>query len=287
MKYDHFAGIFINILVCKLQNYEKVLNFASELTTFLKMISKNQQKYIRQLEQKKYRKREGLFVAEGTKVVGDLLKRYTPEAVFSTLQWQAPDGIKPQIVTDEELQRISFQQHPQQVLALFPIPSQTTDDPRTILNEQTLTLALDGVQDPGNLGTIIRIADWFGINTLICSEDTADAWNPKVVQATMGSLARINIIYTSLPTLLDRLPDNYPVYGTFLDGKNIYTEQLTSGGLIIMGNEGNGISEEVRQRVNHHLLIPNFHQGETADSLNVAIATAITCSEFRRRSARG
>ena len=249
------------------------------------MISKNQQKFIRQLEQKKYRKREGLFVAEGTKVVGDLLKRYTPEAIYSTLQWQAPDGISPQIVTDEELQRISFQQHPQQVLALFPIPSQAGDYPQTLLNEQTLTL--DGVQDPGNLGTIIRIADWFGVNTLICSEDTADAWNPKVVQATMGSLARVNIIYTSLTTLLDYLPDNFPVYGTFLDGKDIYTEQLTSGGLIIMGNEGNGISEEVRQRVNHHLLIPNFHQGETADSLNVAIATAITCSEFRRRSARG
>ena len=251
------------------------------------MISKNQQKFIRQLEQKKYRKREGLFVAEGTKVVGDLLKRYTPEAIYSTLQWQAPDGISPQIVTDEELQRISFQQHPQQVLALFPIPSQAGDYPQTLLNEQTLTLALDGVQDPGNLGTIIRIADWFGVNTLICSEDTADAWNPKVVQATMGSLARVNIIYTSLTTLLDYLPDNFPVYGTFLDGKDIYTEHLTSGGLIIMGNEGNGISEEVRQRVNHHLLIPNFHQGETADSLNVAIATAITCSEFRRRSARG
>ncbi len=251
------------------------------------MISKNQQKFIRQLEQKKYRKREGLFVAEGTKVVGDLLKRYTPEAIYSTLQWQAPDGISPQIVTDEELQRISFQQHPQQVLALFPIPSQAGDYPQTLLNEQTLTLALDGVQDPGNLGTIIRIADWFGVNTLICSEDTADAWNPKVVQATMGSLARVNIIYTSLTTLLDYLPDNFPVYGTFLDGKDIYAEQLTSGGLIIMGNEGNGISEEVRQRVNHHLLIPNFHQGETADSLNVAIATAITCSEFRRRSARG
>ena len=251
------------------------------------MISKNQQKFIRQLEQKKYRKREGLFVAEGTKVVGDLLKRYTPEAIYSTLQWQAPDSISPQIVTDEELQRISFQQHPQQVLALFPIPSQAGDYPQTLLNEQTLTLALDGVQDPGNLGTIIRIADWFGVNTLICSEDTADAWNPKVVQATMGSLARVNIIYTSLTTLLDYLPDNFPVYGTFLDGKDIYTEQLTSGGLIIMGNEGNGISEEVRQRVNHHLLIPNFHQGETADSLNVAIATAITCSEFRRRSARG
>ena len=251
------------------------------------MISKNQQKFIRQLEQKKYRKREGLFVAEGTKVVGDLLKRYTPEAIYSTLQWQAPNGITPQIVTDEELQRISFQQHPQQVLALFPIPSQAGDYPHKLLNEQTLTLALDGVQDPGNLGTIIRIADWFGVNTLICSEDTADAWNPKVVQATMGSLARVNIIYTSLTTLLDYLPDDFPIYGTFLDGKDIYIEQLTSGGLIIMGNEGNGISEEVRQRVNHRLLIPNFHQGETADSLNVAIATAITCSEFRRRPARG
>jgi TrmH family RNA methyltransferase len=276
---------FINILVCKLQNYEKVLNFASELTTFLKMISKNQQKYIRQLEQKKYRKREGLFVAEGIKVVGDLLTRYTPEVVFATEQWFAPKGIIPQIITDEELQRISFQQHPQQVLALFPIPSQVTTDPQ-MLSDQTLALALDGVQDPGNLGTIIRIADWFGISTLICSEDTADAWNPKVVQATMGSLARVNIIYTSLPSLLDHLPDTYPVYGTFLDGKNIYTEQLTPNGLIIMGNEGNGISEEVRQRINRRLLIPDFHQGDTADSLNVAIATAITCSEFRRRIVR-
>ena len=251
------------------------------------MISKNQQKNIRQLEQKKVRKREGLFVAEGTKVVGDLLTRYTPEAVFATAQWQAPEGITPQMVTDEELQRISFQQHPQQVLALFPIPSQTSADPLNLLNDQTLALALDGVQDPGNLGTIIRIADWFGIDTLICSEDTADAWNPKVVQATMGSLARVTILYTSLPSLLDRLPDTYPVYGTFLDGQNIYTEQLTPGGLIIMGNEGNGISEEVRQRINRRLLIPDFHQGDTADSLNVAIATAITCSEFRRRMARG
>jgi TrmH family RNA methyltransferase len=280
------VGFFINILVCKLQNYEKVLNFASELTTFLKMISKNQQKFIRQLEQKKYRKREGLFVAEGTKVVGDLMKRYTPEAVFATPQWQAPEGITPQIVTDEELQHISFQQHPQQVLALFPIPSQEIDDPLALLHDQTLALALDGVQDPGNLGTIIRIADWFGISTLICSNDTVDAWNPKVVQATMGSLARVNIIYTSLPILLDRLTDTYPVYGTFLDGKSIYTEPLTPGGLIIMGNEGNGISDEVRQHINRRLLIPDFHQGDTADSLNVAIATAITCSEFRRRGSQ-
>ena len=244
------------------------------------MISKNQLKFIRQLEQKKYRRREGLFVAEGTKVVGDLLQRYRPEAVFATTDWQAPAGIIPQLVTDDELRRISFLQHPQQVLALFPLPS-VNSLPSSVNSE--LSLALDGVQDPGNLGTIIRIADWFGISTIICSEDTVDAWNPKVVQATMGSIARVNIIYNNLPEFLDSLPADFPVYGTFLDGENIYTQELTHEGLIIMGNEGNGISDAVRTKVNRRLLIPDFHQGETADSLNVAIATAITCSEFRRR----
>jgi TrmH family RNA methyltransferase len=270
------------------------------------MISKNQLKYIRQLEQKKYRRREGCFVAEGTKVVGDLLQRYRPEAVFATADWQAPAGIIPQLVTDDELRRISFLQHPQQVLALFPLPDfngpcSMFNGPlgqRTLATNGTqecsmfngqcsmvngLTLALDGVQDPGNLGTIIRIADWFGISTIICSEDTVDAWNPKVVQATMGSIARVNIIYINLPEFLDSLPADFPVYGTFLDGDNIYTQELTREGLIIMGNEGNGISDAVRAKVNRRLLIPDFHQGETADSLNVAIATAITCSEFRRR----
>ena len=250
------------------------------------MISKNQLKYIRQLEQKKYRRREGVFVAEGTKVVGDLLLRYRPEAVFATADWQAPAGITPQLVTDDELRRISFLQHPQQVLALFPLP--VSSQPSTVNSKPStpnseLSLALDGVQDPGNLGTIIRIADWFGISTIICSEDTVDAWNPKVVQATMGSIARVNIIYLNLPDFLDTLPADFPVYGTFLDGDNIYTQELTPNGLIIMGNEGNGISEAVRSKVNRRLLIPDFHQGPTADSLNVAIATAITCSEFRRR----
>ena len=271
------------------------------------MISKNQLKYIRQLEQKKYRRREGCFVAEGTKVVGDLLQRYRPEAVFATADWQAPAGITPQLVTDDELRRISFLQHPQQVLALFPLPSINytlgSSEPSTVnckpstinytlgsaaslceeLSTLNLSLALDGVQDPGNLGTIIRIAVWFGISTIICSEDTVDAWNPKVVQATMGSIARVNIIYINLPEFLDSLPADFPVYGTFLDGDNIYTQELTREGLIIMGNEGNGISDAVRAKVNRRLLIPDFHQGETADSLNVAIATAITCSEFRRR----
>lgn len=243
------------------------------------MISKNQQKYIRQLEQKKYRKREGCFVAEGTKVVGDLLKRYQPLDLYATESWDAPKGVGYTLVSEEELQRVSFQQHPQQVLAIFPIPQPT--DPVSLRG--SLTLALDGVQDPGNLGTIIRIADWFGIDTIICSEDTADAWNPKVIQATMGSIARVNVIYANLLELLDTLPSDYPVYGTFLDGENIYTQTLSGEGLIIMGNEGNGISDAVKAKVNRRLLIPDFHQGDTADSLNVAIATAITCSEFRRR----
>ena len=185
-------------------------------------------------------------------------------------------------MTEEELRRISFLQHPQQVLGLFPIPPQTT----ATSFGGALVLALDGVQDPGNLGTIIRIADWFGSETIICSEDTADAWNPKVIQATMGSIARVNIIYTNLLDLLDTLPTDFPIYGTLLDGENIYTQPLSEEGLIIMGNEGNGISEAVRTKINRKLLIPDFHQGETADSLNVAIATAITCSEFRRRQAQ-
>ena len=142
-----------------------------------------------------------------------------------------------------------------------------------------LHLALDGVQDPGNLGTIIRIADWFGIDTIFCSHDTADAWNPKVVQATMGSIARVHIIYMDLAELLSHT--TLPVYGTLLDGTDIYRQELTPEGIIIMGNEGNGISAPIRQLITRKLLIPAFREG--AESLNVAIATAITCSEFRRR----
>ena len=249
------------------------------MQTKSKMISKNQIKYIRQLEQKKFRKRENCFVAEGPKVVGDLMKRYQPKAIFATKAWLEGAGIGSQAteITDEELRRISFLQNPQQVLALFLIPSTIFYQP------STLSLALDSVQDPGNLGTIIRIADWFGIDTIYCSEDTADAYNPKVVQATMGSLAHVHIIYCDLLQLFDALPPSYPVYGTLLDGDDIYQQPLSQEGIIVMGNEGNGISEAVRQRVTRRLLIPNFHQGESAESLNVAIATAITCSEFRRR----
>ena len=242
------------------------------------MITKSQQKLIRSLEQKKYRQREGLFVAEGPKVVGDLMAAGFQPVML--LKEQGAQG-QEQEVTADELRRISFLQHPQGVLAVFRIP---TAAHHTSLTPQQLYLALDGVQDPGNLGTIIRIADWFGIGTIVCSPDTADAWAPKVVQATMGSIARVNIIYRELLPLLDEAQEQgIPVYGTLLDGQNIYEEQLTPGGIIIMGNEGNGISAPVRERITQRLLIPDFHQGPTADSLNVAIATAITCSEFRRR----
>jgi len=249
------------------------------------MISKNQIKFIRQLEMKKYRNRERLFVAEGPKVVGDLLRKYGAKAIYATEEWSPSADVSLSLVewiTDDELHRISFLQHPQQVLALFPIPE---SDSSLALSHLTssLSLALDGIQDPGNLGTIIRIADWFGIDTIYCSEDTADAYNPKVVQATMGSLARVSIIYISLESLLDNLPDDFPVYGTILDGDDIYQQPLSQNGIIVMGNEGNGISQEIRTKVNRRLLIPRFRTGDSAESLNVAIATAITCSEFRRR----
>ena len=256
------------------------------------MISKNQIKYVHQLELKKFRKQEGLFIAEGHKVVGDLLAAgYTPRQIFATKDFipllsNRGQGWSDQAieVTEEELSRLSLQQHPQQVLALFPIPSYSFRPHLTpSTQEGKLSLLLDNIQDPGNLGTIIRIADWFGIDTVFCSTGTVDAWNPKVVQATMGSIARVHIIYIEPQQLFDSLPKDFPVYGTFLDGENIYTQQLSANGLIVMGNEGNGISDAVRSRISRRLLIPDFHRGDTADSLNVAIATAITCSEFRRR----
>lgn len=237
------------------------------------MISKNQIKFVRQLEQKKYRKKEGLFVAEGPKVVGDLLRAgFKAHTIFATSEWES-QGQTFQEVSDEELRRVSFLQHPQRVLALFFIPTES------VPSVSSLSLALDDVQDPGNLGTIIRIADWFGIDTIYCSENTADAWSPKVVQATMGSIARVNIIYTDLQELISKA--QIPVYGTLLDGQDIYTQELSKEGIIVMGNEGNGISAPIRKLINRRLLIPQFHEGP--ESLNVAIATAITCSEFRRR----
>ncbi|WP_024998170.1 RNA methyltransferase [Prevotella falsenii] len=245
------------------------------------MISKNKIKLVRALETKKGRAKQGLFVAEGPKVVGDLLA-----AGFELVEL---------FEEEEDIKKVSFLQHPQGKLGIFKLPEQTKTESgecettvgggqKVLLGEHELALALDGVQDPGNLGTIIRVADWFGIKRIFCSTDTADCWNPKVVQATMGSIARVKMYYLKLNELIDSLPTDYPVYGTLLDGEDIYEEKLSANGLIVMGNEGNGISADIRQRVNRKLLIPNFSVGTThAESLNVAIATAVVCSEFKRR----
>lgn len=248
------------------------------------MISKNQIKYIHSLETKKGRNKENAFVAEGPKVVADLMAFMQPQMIVATEEWYranptVSNGNGCFVVTEDELRKVSFLQHPQQVLAVFPIK----DKQKEAVVEKKLYLALDGVQDPGNLGTIIRIADWFGITRIFCSRDTADVYNPKVIQATMGSVARVDVVYVDLAELFGSLPDGYPVYGTFLDGEDIYKKTLTSHGIIVMGNEGKGISSAIGELVNNRLLIPNFPKGrDTADSLNVAIATAITCSEFRR-----
>ncbi len=226
------------------------------------MISKAKIKLIHSLEKKKYRQAEGLFVAEGPKVIEELCKICSPVEVYE----------------GEDAAKASFLQHPQGLLALFP-----TDIHKHIQPQSNLKLMLDGVQDPGNLGTIIRIADWFGIDHIYCSLECADAFSPKVVQATMGSLARVKTEYCDLEAVLDSLPEDYPIYGTLLDGDNIYKTDLSEYGIIIMGNEGNGISEEIRKKINRRILIPNYPEGRpTAESLNVAVATAIVCAEFRR-----
>ena len=227
------------------------------------MISKAKIKFIHSLEKKKFRLSEGLFVAEGPKVIGELCKICSPVEMFE----------------GEDAEKASFLQHPQGALALFP-----TDIHKHITPKSKLKLMLDGVQDPGNLGTIIRIADWFGIDHIYCSMDCADAFAPKVVQATMGSLARVKTEYCDIATLLDSLPEDCPVYGTLLDGDNIYETELSESGIIVMGNEGNGISEDIRRRINRRILIPSYPpERPSAESLNVAVATAVVCAEFRRR----
>lgn len=240
-------------------------------------------KLIRSLEQKKARTTERLFVAEGPKVVGDLMRTARPVELFATREWieRNPDANATE-VTSDELRRASLLQHPQQVIALFPLPEESEADPKAAAGK--LCLALDGVQDPGNVGTIIRVADWFGIDTIVCSQDTADTYNPKVVQATMGSIARVQVVRADLPELFAQRPDGTPVYGTLLNGNDIYSESLSQRGYIVMGNEGRGLSPEVRKCVTHSLLIPCFAPACGAESLNVAIATAVVCSEFRRRS---
>lgn len=252
------------------------------------MISKNKQKLIHSLERKKGRLESNVFVAEGPKLVGELLSAgWHPQYVAATPKWWEENEVtahrvqERDIVTDEELQRISLQKTPQQVLALFPIPSEEQHLPE--IAQQELCLALDGVQDPGNLGTIVRLADWFGIRHIFCSPTTADIYSPKAIQATMGAISRVRVHYLSL--FVDELQQCHaPIFGTHLDGENIYEKELSQNGVIVMGNEGKGISPEVGALVSERLFIPPYPADRsTVESLNVAIATAIVCAEFRRR----
>ena len=256
------------------------------------MLSKNKIKFLHSLEMKKNRDTQQSFVAEGPKIVHDILSRHKDQlsVIAATEEWfaqeyQLMDGLQYEriVVSADELTKVSFLCHPQQVFAVFRKFAEMTPEELPSLADK-LTLVLDGVQDPGNLGTIIRIADWFGIEDIICSKDTVDVYNPKVVQATMGSIARVRVSYMDLKQLFEVLPPTLPVYGTLLEGNNMYSEQLSHNGIIIMGNEGKGISPQIRQFISKGLRIPNYPEGrDTADSLNVAVATAIICAEFRRR----
>lgn len=236
------------------------------------MLSKNEIKRIKSLSQKKFRDEEGLFIVEGEKMVAEALASdFEVEAVYRTSE-----------IGEEAMGRISALSSPSPALAVVRIPA-SGGVPAPA--EDELLLALDSLRDPGNVGTIIRLADWFGIRTILASPDTVDIYNPKVVQATMGAIFRVRFIYCDLPGTLSAMRGRgIPVYGTFLEGDDIYKSSLTKGGVIVMGSESNGIGPEVEALVDRKLYIPPFPpEGTGSESLNVAIATAITCSEFRRR----
>ena len=247
-------------------------------------LSKNKVKFITSLTKKKNRDEFGLFLAEGPKLVNDLTDGFHCAMLVGTSEyWEKNENINADekvIANEEELKKISLQRAPQSVMGIF-------EKKKTDINVSTLrsclSLALDTVQDPGNLGTIIRIADWFGIEHVLCSRETADVYNPKVVQATMGAMARVNVHYVDLLDLLSQMGE-VPIYGAFLEGATIYDEPLSDVGVIVMGNEGNGISGQLKRLIQRKLYIPNYPRHRaTSESLNVAVATAIVCSEFRRR----
>lgn len=255
------------------------------------MLSKSVQKLIRSLDSRKGRRREGLFVAEGPKLVQELLGHFVLHHLFvaddllsahaSLLSRLEPASVE--VVSPSELAHISLQQSPQGILALFVIPRQEADFQSVA--SSSLTLALDDVQDPGNLGTIIRLADWFGLSDIFASQGTVDVWNPKTVQATMGGLARTRVHYiNNLPEALSSLPPEVPVFGTSLGGQIIWQQELSDRGVVVMGNEGRGMSLAVERACRQLLYIPSYPAGRTTtDSLNVAMATGIVLSEFRRR----
>ena len=247
-------------------------------------LSKIKISYIKSLKDKKHRNEHHTFVAEGSKLIFDLIQNtkcqllvLSDELKINTHNLNAEEII---IATTAELKKASHLATPPDAIAVF---YQAKHDISTIDYSNKLNLVLDGIQDPGNLGTIIRIADWFGIENIFCSEDTADVYNTKTVQATMGALSRVNVHYTNIIDLITQ-NSNSRIYGTFLNGENIYQQSLTPNGFIVMGNEGKGIRPEVERLITHRLYIPNFSPNSTtSESLNVAVASAVVCSEFRRR----
>ncbi len=256
------------------------------------MLSINQTKHIRSLQQKKFRTEFKQFVAEGNTLVCDLISSsYKVEMIIASNDWLESNSSllnksKATIISakENELVRISTLKTPNQVIAVFNIP-ETRIDIESIKSE--LTIVLDDIKDPGNLGTIIRLADWFGIKNIVCSNETVDVYNSKVIQATMGSIARVNIFYTDLVEFLKSLPSNLKIYGTLLNGESVYSKTLDEKAIIVIGNESKGISESILPFINEKLLIPSYPIGTTnskAESLNASIATAIICSEFRRKN---
>ena len=241
------------------------------------MVSKNQIKWITSLQLKKYRLENQLFIAEGVKVIQELLQsNFVLEDLFATEDvFNSFSVNNKMVVTDAEMKKITALSSPSSCLAVFQMPKETK------ISNQGLIVALDDIRDPGNLGTIIRLCDWFGIEQMICSKETVDVFNPKVVQATMGSLARVNIQYIDIQEFISN--SSLPIFGTFMDGNNIYSEDLPNDGIIIFGNEANGISAEIEKLVTNRIAIPRFGKLQKTESLNVATATAIILSEFCRR----
>lgn len=238
------------------------------------MLSKNQIKHITRLKQKKHRQLQGLFVVEGIKTINELLSSdFTLQDLYTTETFNI-DAKKEVLISEADLKRISFLTTPNKAVAVFKIP------PTKPIDTSQLIIALDDVRDPGNLGTIIRLCDWFGIKDLICSNATVDCYNPKVIQATMGSITRVNINYLDIENFIKN--NELPVYGTFMEGSNIYKTQLSQKGLLIMGNEANGISKNIESLVTKKVAIPRFGKLQNTESLNVATATAIFLSEFKR-----
>lgn len=259
------------------------------------MLSKNDISFLHSLKQKKFREQHQVFLAEGVKLVEELVhSTYRVREIYSDSAlldyftcMKGRDPIRLVEVKQSEMERITALSSPSPVLALVEIPASSS---RLHDAPTGLVLALDEIRDPGNLGTIIRIADWFGIDRVVCSHGCVDVYNPKVVQATMGSIARVDVTYVDI---LDYLSENarqgVPIYGTFLQGTNIYHTDLTPQGVIVIGNEANGISAEVDRVITRRISIPSTPHTlpfqNSAESLNASIATAIVCSEFRRRSA--